>query len=76
MQMSRTRIRIVPTRTVRTRTAQIVRTVLHLHRRIVERTKIPTIKILLIRMDMIRQTDINLIEKAKRGIRREVTEET
>ena len=42
----------------------------------VERTKIPTIKILLIRMDMIRQTDINLIEKAKRGIRREVTEET
>ena len=25
---------------------------------------------------MIRQTDINLIEKAKRGIRREVTEET
>ena len=44
MQMSRTRIRIVPTRTVRTRTAQIVRTVLHLHRRIVERTKIPTIK--------------------------------
>ena len=64
------------TRTVWTRTAQIVRMVLHLHRRIVERTKIPTIKILLIRMDMIRQTDINLIEKAKRGIRREVTEET
>ena len=47
-----------------------------MNRRIVERTKIPTIKILLIRMDMIRQTDINLIEKAKRGIRREVTEET
>ena len=61
MQMSRTRIRIVPTRTVRTRTAQIVRTVLHLHRRIVERTKIPTIKILLIRMDIFLFSYINLI---------------